>query len=193
MKEIRKNNKLVISLRDKTLINGVIYDYTDDRILVLIDKNDIDLAKKIQELDDIALRIETHLGNKLMLSSVISHLDKYNCILIENNPEVVVAQKRQAVRVAVDFHFFVVKGTKYLDCVSNNISAGGMSFTSKTKFELDEELTIEFPVNIFGKSITTHARVLKITNINYAVKFLDLSQNDEDKIVKYIFKMMVKK
>ncbi len=193
MKEIRKNNKLIISLKDKTLVHGVVYDYSDDRLLVLIDKNDIEKAKKLQELDEIALRVETHLGNKLMISTVISELNKYNCIIIENNPEIIVAQKRQAVRVSVHFPFFVNKAGKLLECHTTNISAGGLAFTSKHTFEQDENINIEFPAHIFDKKICTTARILKVAPDFYAVKFLDLTQNDEDKIVKYIFKMMVKK
>ena len=194
MKEIRKNNKLIISLKDKSLIHGVVYDCTDDRLLVLINQESIQKAQSLKELDEIALRVETHLGNKLMLSTVISELNKYNCIIIENNPEVVVAQKRQSVRVTTDFTFYVRDNkNKPLECKSLNISAGGMAFVSNSEFELDSVINIEFPPNLFGKKINVSARILKASSEFNAVKFLDLNQKDEDKIVKYIFKMMVKK
>ncbi len=194
MKELRKDNFVSIQLKDKTLIEGVVLDYSHDRILILINDSFIEKAKKINELDTLFLTVNTHLGLKNMISSTISTIDCNNCIVVENNEAVPVEQKREFVRVLSNLSFKIIlkNETFKADCI--NISAGGVAFLfDDFKLNNGDEIDILFDNRYFQKEIRCRAKIVKASLNNYSAKFIDLPPSDEDKIMKYVFSLIVKK
>lgn len=194
MNEIRKNHIVQIETKNKTILDGIIFDYTHDRILILISFDSLLEAKKINELDELLLSINTHLGIKKMKCHVIGCLNKDNCIIVENNEAIPVVQKREHVRVLSDLQFLIQKNDEIYNCFCINISAGGIAFwCSEHNFILNEQVKIIFAQDDFGKEIICEAQILKIHETSIVAKYINLKPFDEDRIVKYVFKMITKK
>ena len=193
MDELRRNNFVKIILSTNEVLQGKVADYSADRVLVLIAPESLELAKKMHELDEADIYVYTHLGVKQMKSAVISALNKFNCITFENSPTVKVVQKRAFVRVASNLKFKLTKNDVSYDCSCVNISAGGVAFWLRNSdVKIGDLVTIFFPKKDFERDITAQALIIKNNSDWFVAKYIDLNTHDEDKIVKYVFKTMVK-
>ena len=106
MEEIRKNQCVELELKDKTCIKGIIQDYSNDRVHILIDDEYFDMSKKFNELDLALVGVKTHMGYKQMFSHVIDKINKSNIITVENNPTIESpVKRREHVRVLSDLSF----------------------------------------------------------------------------------------
>ena len=195
MDEIRKNHIVQILTSDNTKLEGIVFDYDHDRVSVLIAYESLFLARKINELDELTVTVSTHLGFKKMKSHVIDELNANNCIVIENNETIPVEQKREFVRVLSNIVFKMKKNDgNYFDCYCINISAGGVAFCiNNSNIAVYDEVDILFPQEEFEKEISVRARIIKAYDNYYVAQYLNLKPFDEDKIVKYVFKLIAKK
>ncbi len=194
MDEIRKKHIVKIPLSTDVTIDGVVLDYTADRVMVLISNNGLQAARNLKELDEISVYVHTFLGIKKMISTVISELNDKNCIVIENAPSSPVVQKRRFVRVLSSIKFDILKGNKIINCVCVNISAGGIAFYTKDEgIKLGEIVKIKLFERDFEKDIVCRAEIIKYDDGVYVAKFFDLNKYDEDKIVKHVFKLLTAK
>ncbi len=191
MEEIRNNQALKIKFKNAVL-DGIVLAYISDRVKILISDNSLEEAKNIKELDELDIIVDTHLGLKRMISLVISELNsKNNTIIVENSASVSVEQKRQHARVVSEFNFNISVNDKIYQVVSKNISAGGVAFLfSDVKLNINEIINIQLFEKDFEKDIFTQARIIKAENNVYVAKYINLAQNDEDKIVKHVFRLM---
>jgi len=193
MDELRRNDTLRLKLSDTEFIDGEVVDYSPDRVMVLVSPNSIENAKKIKELDKLNVFASTHLGIKEMISHVISPLNSIYCITIENTPTLPVVQKRAFVRVASDLKFKILKGDIFYDCTCINISAGGIAFFLKNdNLSTGDFVTVYFPKEHFEKDIIVSAEIIKKNDDWHVAKYFDINSHDEDKIVKYVFKQIIK-
>ena len=194
MDEIRRNHIVKLVLKSEEYVEGEVIDYSNDRVMILIFPHSIESAKKINELDEVRAIAHTHMGIKEMISNVITSLDSLNCITIENNPSVHVVQKREFVRVVSDFKFKLSKEDKFYDCNCINISAGGVAFTlEQSDLNIGDEVTIALDKELFEKDIYSKAKIIKRDKNWHVAQFIGMKSHDEDKIVKYVFKTIVKK
>ena len=194
MNELRKNHIVQILTKRGESIDGIVFDYADDRVMILISYDSLELAKNIKELDELSVIVNTHLGIKKMKSFVLTELNANNCIIIENNESEPVVQKREHVRVISNMIFNVVKNDSKFMCFCVNISAGGIAFIShEGNFELNQDVVLNFPKEEFGKEIVTCATIIKRNGNNFVAKYRNINPFDEDKLVKYVFKMISKK
>lgn len=194
MDEIRKNHIVLLKTKTGDTIDGIIFDYTNDRILVLIAFESLEEASKLQDLDELDVTVYTHLGAKKMYSAVIDGLKKNNCIIIENNESHPIEQKRQFVRVLSSAMFKIKKENKTFDGYCINISAGGIAFgVNNTVFEINDKIEMVFSADDFGKEIVADGQIIKIHKNTYVAKFMNLNTHDEDKIMKYVFRLIAKK
>lgn len=198
MKEMRKNDALTVEL-DKSkggkILEGKVIDYIKDRVMIEINNEYIDDAKLIKELDELEVTVYTHLGLKKMKSSVIYELNDKNCIILENNDSYQVEQKRKFARVRVNFNFKIKKDEKEFLASAINISAGGLAFklNDEEKLNVSDKIQIELPKEEFEKDITANADIIKYENDSYVLIYQDINPYDEDKIVKYVFKLVSQK
>lgn len=191
MNEIRVAQKLQIKLNGNQIINGSVSDYTFDRVMIKIDDIDAIKASVLRELDEVDIFISTHLGVKHMRSCVISELNKKNCIIVENNEASAVEQKREYVRVVSNLCFVVEFNSKLINCTAINISAGGIAFNAENfKFNIDDKIKIKFSENDLGKNICCDAIIVKVKQDMFAARYININPHDEDKIMKYVFKLM---
>jgi len=195
MEEIRKNQTVQLELRNGEKIEGIILDYSSDRVDVLVSFDSLNIASKLKELDVVLACVQTHIGHKKMFSHVINELKANNCITIENNDVIPTIQRREHVRVVSDLIFKIEKeNNKIIKCSCINISAGGIAFfADNLSFNLDEKVNIILPDTEFEKEITTNAKIIKVCNDSYVAKFEDLTFANEGKITKYVFKLIAKK
>lgn len=194
MNEMRKNHIVKIELSDNRTIDGIVFDYSKDRFSVLVAFDSLDLAKELSELDELKVVIYTHLGIRKIKSHVIEPLKKDNCIILENNDSVPTVQRRQNVRVVSNFAFDIKKEEKEYKCFCINVSAGGIAFyCNEVDFELNQKVKIKFSEKEFEKNIQTYATIIKVSDSSYVAKYINLNKYDEDKIVKYVFKVIAKK
>ena len=192
MDELKRNQTVKITLKSGQSLQGEIIDFSDDRVMILIYPEDFEIAKSIKELDELKVTVKTHLGLKDMISNVISEFNSINCITIENRESVPIVQRREFVRVATDIKFKLSKGDKIYDCTCMNISAGGVAFKLiNSDLEVDDEVLLAFPKIYFEKDIMIKAKIIKKEKNRFVAKYFDLSQWDEDRIVKYVFKTIV--
>ena len=115
MDEIRKNQIIHLELKDKTKLEGIVFDYVHDRISILIAFDSLEQAKKVRELDILLANVQTHVGLKRMFCHVISELGNDNCIVIENNDFSFISDmekaviKYPAVEIKPEFAFHFLK------------------------------------------------------------------------------------
>ena len=195
MEEIRKNQTVQLELRSGEKIEGIILDYSSDRVDVLVSFDSLDLASKLKELDVVLACVKTHIGLKKMFSHVINELKANNCITIENNDVIPTIQRREHVRVISDLIFRIEKeDEKMVRCSCLNISGGGIAFCAQGfEFELGEKVSIILPHYEFEKEIVCNAEIIKLYHDSYVAKFENLTPADEGKIIKYVFKLIAKK
>lgn len=193
MDELRRNQIVKLILKSNVTLEGEVVDYAKDRVKILIFPYSIDMAKQIKELDDLKVFVSTHLGLKEMKSSVIDPLNSLNCITIENNPTVQVVQKRAFVRVLSDINFKLSKNNMLYNCVCVNISAGGVAFNLKNSdIALGDDVIVILPAKYFEKEIMLSAKIIKQNDDWYVAQFINANPRDEDRIIKYVFKTIVK-
>lgn len=194
MDEVRKNNPVRIKFNDSQIIEGVVIDYLSDRIMITVRQNFVQTAKLLKELDPVNVTIFTPLGIKTMDCHVISGLNLNDCIVIENVPTAQIAQRREFVRIVHDFEFSILTSEmKNIKCKCINISAGGIAFRAEKELQKDEEVTVLFPSNLFERSITCKAKIIGTNSSGrYTAKYTEINQHDEDKIVKFVFKVMTR-
>lgn len=195
MEEIRKNQIAQLKTKSGEQLEGIVFAYSKDRVSILISYESLADARKIKELDELFVKINTHLGVKKMFSHVIDPLNRNNCILIENNAALPVEQKREFVRVLSN-HIFEIKKQNNLvaQCYCVNISAGGVAFsTNDTSFAIGEIVDITYSENDFERQIKCSGEIIKKYDDYYVAKHLDLKPFDEDKIVKYVFRLITEK
>lgn len=193
MDEIRRNHIIRIRLKNGEFVEGEVLDYSPDRVKVLVFPYSIENALSLKELDEFDVFVHTHLGIKEMPSCLISELDSINCIIIENNQSKQIEQKRAFVRVLSDLKFKIIKNDDEFSCVCVNISAGGVAFiTNKNAFNVGDMVKIHYPSEYFEKDINLNAVILKENSNWYVAKYVAPNPRDEDRIVKYVFKTIVK-
>ena len=193
MDEIRRNYIARVKLKTNQFVEGEVVDFTPDRVKILVFPYSFDLAKTIKELDCVRVFVHTHMGIKEMVSSVISEFNSINCITLENNPTVKVIQKRAFVRVLSDLKFNIQKNNMTFDCVCDNISAGGIAFrVNNSTLSVDDIVFINFSKEYFEKDIVAKAEIIKNNGNWFVAKYINLHPRDEDRIVKYVFKTIVK-
>lgn len=195
MNEIRKKHIIQLSSANVSDVSGIVADFSDDRIKIKVDLNSFFEAKKIKELDELFVVANTHLGVKTMKAHVISCVDENGIIVIENNEALPVEQKREFVRVVSNFVFQInISDSEVATAYCNNISGGGIAFNCIDKeFCIDDILSFKFFENEFEKDFECKAQILKANFGVYSAKFINLKPFDEDRIVKYVFKMITKK
>ena len=195
MKEIRKNHIVQLLTSDGIKIDGIVFDYESDRVSVLIAYDSLILAQKINELDELMVSINTHLGVKKMKSHVICKPNANNCIVIENNEAIPIEQKREFVRVLSNIIFKIEKtDKKIIECYCINISAGGIAFcVNNESFDINEDVKIILPEEEFESKIVSSAQIIKHYDNCFVAKFSNLSSYDEDRIMKHVFKLIAQK
>ena len=195
MEEIRKNQAVQIELKSGEKLEGLVFDYSHDRVQILISFDSLNFAKNLKELDVVLVHVNTHIGYKKMFSHVIDELKPNNCITVENNDVIPTIQRREHVRVVSDLIFRIEnKEEKFIRCNCLNISGGGIAFSAQSgDIELNESVLVILPEYEFDKQIICEAKIIKANHDFFVAKFENLTPAAEGRIIKYVFKLIAKK
>lgn len=108
------------------------------------------------------------------------------------------AQKRTYVRLNINlpvrFQYAIRPDDQVIKGISVDISAGGILFTTSEKPQIGDKLQVELFLND-QEIICSQAQVIRVfdhedcgpRNYRVAVEFLDISENQRDRIFKFIF------
>ena len=191
MDELGRKDILEIELQDGSFIFGYVYEYSKDRVAVVLDLDSIEPAKNLKELDEVTVTVHTRFGIKSMVSHVISGLNHLNRIIIENASTATINQKRENVRAVDSFNFTIKINGKTVDAECLDVSAGGIAFSSEYKeFQKNQIVEVIFAENIFSKQISCNAQIVNVTPKFFSAKFLNLNVYDESKITKRVFTIL---
>ncbi|WP_315077769.1 PilZ domain-containing protein [uncultured Clostridium sp.] len=201
---LKVNDRVEILVEDKAF-KSLVQDIEDDSIKINI---------PVYDGEYLALKIES----KIELNSYAKGGKCFNfhCDVIERGKEnniiyyklsepydVREIQRRDFVRV--DFMNIVKfkKITKsedeevssFKDALMIDLSGGGMRFKTKEKLEKYDKLLLEFALNDKLNYLKAQIMRLEITEFNeyiYGVKFIEISENQRDKVIREIFNIMRK-
>ncbi len=192
MNEIRLYDKISLNFGENS-ISGYIVRIEYDRIYIKIAPQDVEIAKILQELDEVSLTAITHLGCKKSTACVIETINDNDRLVVENNSTIETEQKRNFTRIVCDFEFKIIKNNETYMVSALNISAGGVAFNTKEKyFNLNDEVIIVLPEEIFGKEIKCNGKIVKMNDLKYALTYDNLSEDNQNRIMKYIFNLFSK-
>lgn len=193
MEEVRKSQHIVLKKQDESTVEGSVEDFAFDRVLVLVEPRYVETAKKFQELDETIACLDTHMGQKRMISAVISPINSENKLTIENNPTIIKDSNREFVRVNSNLKFAVWLGKTYYICALKDISIGGIAFRcGDYDFKVGEKIVVELYFNDTKAKVKTAAKILNKRGNAFAAQFDKLSMFDQNKISKYVFSVMHK-
>lgn len=193
MDEIRINNTVKMQTRTGADIKGKVCALQYDRVAIIIDIHYRDVAKQLQELDNLKITADTHFGAKTMISSVISTMNDKNIIVVENSKAIEVEQKRKYVRVVCNFDIKINFNNNEYRTKTKNISAGGIAFEKNNiDYKLNDDIKINFPKEIFDKEFECSAKIIKINDDTIVAEFNNINEYNESKIMKYVFKNVSK-
>lgn len=195
MKEIRKNQKIVLNTRTGLTIEGEVFDYEKDRVFVQIYPEFVELCRDLKELEEFIVDVHTILGVISMKSDLISGLDENRCITIENEEKIVddFFIKRQFVRINCNIPFVILKFFHSENATCINISGGGIAFTTNAKLKLDEMIKVQFLSLFFEKTLRLDAQIVKVLPDKYIAKFIKIKPSDLAAITKYVFRKISEK
>lgn len=100
----------------------------------------------------------------------------------------------------IDMNSDDIPGTAVIDVTTKNIGGGGVLFVTKKPLPLNEKIKMQLDLHQ-DNSLETIGEVIRLVpssdpNLKIyfvAAKFLDISEKDRDKIIKYIFKKQIER
>ncbi len=193
MEEIIKNIVLELEAEDGVLIKGRVFEYTRERIALVVDNDCVEDAKKLKVQEAVIVSAYTNFGIKDMISHVIAQLSDTKRLIIENASVETVEKKRETVRAVDDFFFNTIVNNSIYNVKCLNISAGGIAFTfDENIYEVNQLVEVIFPEKIFSKKITCNIQIIKVRDDYCSARFIDLNLFDQSLIVKKVFAILAK-
>lgn len=219
MKNLKLNSKVEIINRDEKKAQGIIHDIDEGKIIITVpsDDKDFKLFRVGEEINCIAYNRKNTVG---FFADIIERVYKgLPAYVLANARDFQKIQRRQDVRIPISIEVlhtsnkFLIKtyeknreeevlkkAKRYLkEGIMADISAGGAKFTSYDNFPQGSILLLSFKLgdeSFFTKANVLHKSiriVSKKTVYTYGVEFKDISENEREKIISYIFLMMRKK
>lgn len=191
MIEARRGQIVIIKSPKFQDFEGVIADAQKDRLKIFYSKEYESAAWALQEGDEIFIKVHTQFGIKPSKSMVISSPSVDGELVIENSPALEISQKREFVRAAVNFRFFVKKDASLVGATSADISAGGVKFTpDEYSFDIGDIITVKLLSEEFGKNIEIEAKIINSISDKLIAQFIDISEFDRDKIAGFCHKVL---
>lgn len=183
MIEAKRGQIVIIKNPKFTEMEGVIESAEDDRLKIHYSKEFKSFAWALSESDELIVYVHTQFGIKTMNSMVICAPSTDGELVIENAAALPISQKRNFVRTAAKFRFFIKKNDMLIGALSVDISAGGIKFIpDENIFNLEDTIEIKLLSDDFTKDITIEGVIINITNNTIIAKYTKINEFDRDKI-----------
>lgn len=194
MLEAKRGQIVIIKCPKFPELEGIISDAQNDRLEIYYSKDYESYAWALSEGDEIFVNVHTQHGVKPMNSMVICSPSGDGKLVIENAKALGIYQKREFVRAAVDFRFFVKKDGNLVGASAVDISAGGIKFLPDDYiFNVDDVVEIRLLNEEFGKDLNIEAQIINRFGDKLIAKYTDISEFDRDKISGFCLKVLSEK
>lgn len=194
MNEAKRGQIVIIKNPKFPELEGVIESVEKDRLKIYYTKDFDNYAYALSEGDELFVRVHTQFGIKPMRSMVICAPSSDGELVIENSESLSICQKREFVRAAVDFRFFVKKGNNLVGAVCADISAGGVKFIpDEYIFDINDTVEIKLLSEEFGKDMTIKAFIINNIGNKLIAKYSKISEYDRDKIAGFCLKTLAER
>lgn len=191
MIEAKRGQIVIIKCPKFPELEGIIESVESDRLKIFYPKDFESYAWALSEGDEVFVKVHTQFGIKPMNSMVICAPSSDGKLVIENAKTLAIYQKREFVRAAVDFRFFIKKEGKLIGASCADISAGGIKFIpDEYIFNIDDTIELKFLSEEFGKDINANARIINSIGDKLIAKYSDISEFDRDKIAGFCLKVL---
>lgn len=219
MDMFRLNGKIELISEEDQRISGFIYDINDEKVYVSIsaDDEDFKLLNIGEKIDGAMYTKKELIGFEATVTArVFAKNSVYELSNIKNFSRI---QRRENIRVVftkdllyTDNEFLVkqnfqkqgkkevlAKLDKYLkDGLLLDLSAGGLKLSTSENFKEGQKLI--FVINFEGQDMILNGKIVhkelnlvpKRTVYLYGVKFIDIKEGKQEKIIRYLFVMMRK-
>ncbi len=191
MNEIKRGQIIILKNPKFSELEGIVESVEDDRIKIHYSKQYESYAWALAEGDELIAQIHTMFGIKNMESMVLYAPSTDGKLVIENAEAIKVNQKREYVRAAVEFRFFVKKEESLIGALCKDISAGGIKFIpDENIFNIDDEVVLRFLGEEFEKDLNIKAQIIKENAQVIIAKYSQINEFDRDKISKFCQKTL---
>ncbi len=191
MQEVKRGQ--IIDIRNPKFpkLEGIIQTVESDRLKIYYPEEYESYAWALSEGDELHVKVHTQFGIKTMSSMVICAPSSDGELVIENASAHEVSQKREYVRTATEFRFFIKKQDKLIGALCKDISAGGIKFIpDEYIFDLNDEIEIRFQGDEFDKDLNIQSVIINIIGDKVIAKYVNINEFDRDKISGFCLKTL---
>lgn len=191
MIEAKRGQIVVIKCSKFPDLEGVIEQALKDRLKIYYTKEYEGYAWTLHEGDELFVYVHTQFGIMPMRSMVICAPSSDGELVIENAHCAGICQKREFVRAAANFRFFIKKDGNLVGASCVDISAGGVKFKPDEHiFNVDDIIEIKFLSEEFKKELSLEAQIINTKGDKLMAKYVNISEFDRDKIAGFCMKIL---
>lgn len=191
MKEAKRGQIVIIKNPKFKELEGLIETVEDDRLKIYYSKEFESYAWALSEGDEIIVQVHTPSGIKTMNSLVMYAPSTDGELIIENAQAIPMGQKREYVRAAAEFRFFIKIGERLIGATAKDISAGGIKFVpDEPVLDINDEVEVKLLEEDFGKELIIKSVIINIMGEKFIAKYTQINDYERDKISGFCIKTL---
>lgn len=191
MKEAKRGQIVIIKNPKFEELEGLIETVEEDRLKIYYSKEFESYAWALSEGDEVVAQVHTPSGIKTMNSIVMYAPSTDGELIIENAQAIPMGQKREYVRAAVEFRFFIKIGEKLIGATAKDVSAGGIKFVpDESTLDINDKVEIKLLEEDFGKELNIKGVIINIIGEKYIAKYTQINDYERDKISGFCIKTL---
>ncbi len=191
MKEAKRGQIVIIKNPKFKELEGLIETVEDDRLKIYYSKEFESYAWALSEGDEIIVQVHTSSGIKTMNSLVMYAPSTDGELIIENAQAIPMGQKREYVRAAAEFRFFIKIGERLIGATAKDISAGGIKFVpDEPVLDINDEVEVKLLEEDFGKELIIKSVIINIMGEKFIAKYTQINDYERDKISGFCIKTL---
>ena len=191
MKEAKRGQIVIIKNPKFEKLEGIIETAEEDRLKIYYSKEFESYAWALSEGDEIIVQVHTSSGIKTMNSLVMYAPSTDGELIIENAQAIPMGQKREYVRAAAEFRFFIKIGERLIGATAKDISAGGIKFVpDEPVLDINDEVEVKLLEEDFGKELIIKSVIINIIGEKFIAKYTQINDYERDKISGFCIKTL---
>ncbi len=191
MKEAKRGQIVIIKNPKFEKLEGIIETAEEDRLKIYYSKEFESYAWALSEGDEIIVQVHTSSGIKTMNSLVMYAPSTDGELIIENAQAIPMGQKREYVRAAAEFRFFIKIGERLIGATAKDISAGGIKFVpDEPVLDINDEVEVKLLEEDFGKELIIKSVIINIMGEKFIAKYTQINDYERDKISGFCIKTL---